>query len=60
MPDGSKVMTQTKRDNLGLQVGDWEWGLATTPNEKRFVEKLLKLKTGHRTVLKEAKAHQGL
>ena len=26
MPDGSKVMTQTKRDDLVLQVGDLVWG----------------------------------
>jgi hypothetical protein len=23
MPDGSRVMTQTKRDTLALQVGGW-------------------------------------
>ena len=26
MPDRSKVMTQTKRDTLFLQVGGWVWG----------------------------------
>jgi hypothetical protein len=26
MPDRSRVMTQTKRDTLVLQVGGWAWG----------------------------------
>jgi hypothetical protein len=34
MPDRSRVMTQTKRDTLVLQVGDLAWGL-TTPNSKK-------------------------
>jgi hypothetical protein len=42
MPDRSKVMTQTKRDTLVLQVAGLGVGL-TTPPHKSSVEKLLKL-----------------
>jgi hypothetical protein len=32
MPDRSKVMTQTKRDTLVLQVGGFDVGLTTPPS----------------------------
>jgi hypothetical protein len=31
----SKVMTQTKKDTLVLQVGGWEWGEMTPPWGKK-------------------------
>ena len=46
MPDRSKVMTQTKRDTLVLQVGGWVWGWQPHPIKNIFVEKLLKSETG--------------
>ena len=33
-PERSKVMTQTKRDTLVLQVGGWEWGWHPHPVKK--------------------------
>jgi hypothetical protein len=39
MPDRPKVMTQTKRYNLGLGMGV---GLTTPPHKKCSAEKLLK------------------
>jgi hypothetical protein len=36
MPDRSRVMTQTKRDNLVLQVGGVGVGL-TTPHSKKLI-----------------------
>jgi hypothetical protein len=40
------------------------WGLGTrmttSPHKKCLVEKLSKLETRYRTILKEAKVHQGL
>jgi hypothetical protein len=41
MPDRSKVMTQTKRDTLVLQVGGWVWGWPH-PIKNISVEKLIK------------------
>jgi hypothetical protein len=35
MPDRSRVMTQTKRDTLVLQVGGFDVGL-TTPHSKKL------------------------
>jgi hypothetical protein len=34
MPDRSKVMAQTKRDTLVLQVGGWAWGWQPHPVKK--------------------------
>ena len=34
-PDRSKVMTQTKRDTLVLQVGGFGMGLTTNPPSKK-------------------------
>jgi hypothetical protein len=36
MPDRSRVMTQTKRDTLVLQVGGYGVGL-TTPHSKNLI-----------------------
>jgi hypothetical protein len=36
MPDRSRVMTQTKRDTLVLQVGEFGVGL-TTPHSKKLI-----------------------
>jgi hypothetical protein len=36
MPDRLKVMTQTKRDALALQVGDWAWSLQPHPVKRCF------------------------
>jgi hypothetical protein len=36
MPDRSRVMTQTKRDTLVLQVGGLAWGL-TSPHSKKLL-----------------------
>jgi hypothetical protein len=36
MPDRSRVMTQTKRDTLVLQVGGFGMGL-TTPRSKKLI-----------------------
>jgi len=40
MPDGSKEMTQTKRDTLVFQVGGWAWSLLTHPVKKLIVTKV--------------------
>jgi len=43
MSDKSKVMTQTKRDTLILQVGGWVWGSEPHPIKKVYsAEKLLR------------------
>jgi len=42
VPDRSKVMTQTKRDTLVLQVWCYAWG-SYSPRKLMFVEKLEKL-----------------
>jgi hypothetical protein len=38
MLDRSKVMTQTKRDTLVLQVGGWGMGLTTHPHKIIILE----------------------
>jgi hypothetical protein len=40
MPDRSRVMTQTKRDNLALQIGGWV--RLTTPPHKKILLRDLK------------------
>jgi len=40
MPDRSRVMTQTKRDTLVLQVGDLDMGLTTLHSKKLIVTKV--------------------
>jgi len=35
-PDKSKVMTQTKRDTLVLQVAGWAWGSEPHPIKNIF------------------------
>jgi hypothetical protein len=58
MPDRSKVMTETKRDTLLLQVGGWT-GADNPPHKYYSVEELLKLDAGClRTILEEAKMNQ--
>jgi len=37
MLDRSKVMIQTKRDNLILQVGGWGIRLTSSPHKKNFI-----------------------
>ena len=39
MPDRSRVMTQTKRDTLALEVGGWAWGQQPHPIKKNIVMK---------------------
>jgi hypothetical protein len=39
MLDRSKLMTQTKRDTLVLQVGGWAWSLQPHPVKLGFVSK---------------------
>jgi hypothetical protein len=58
MPDRSKVMTQTKRDNLVLQVGGWAWGKQPHPIKNVLLRSLYNFKLD--TILEEAKVHQGL
>lgn len=53
MPDRSKVMTQIKKDNQALHVGDWTWGWKPPPNKKTFC--LESSKIGMRTILEGAK-----
>jgi hypothetical protein len=45
MPDRSRVMTQTKRDTLVLQVGSLAWGLTTPHSKKLIVTKVEKRKS---------------
>ena len=52
MPDTSKVMTQTKRDTLVLQVSGLGVGLSTPFQKKCFIEKLLKLERQFRKRLR--------
>jgi hypothetical protein len=40
IPDRSRVMTQTKRDTLVLQVGGFDVGLTTPRSEKLIVTKV--------------------
>jgi len=40
MPDRSRVMTQTKRDTLVLQVGGLAWGLQPHTVKKLIVTKV--------------------
>jgi hypothetical protein len=61
MPDRSKVMIQTKRDTLGLQVGVGRAIDGPTPQKVLIVEKLLTIAAGRwRSIVKEAKVHNGL
>ena len=39
MPDRSKVMAQTKRDTLVLQVWGWSWGTRPHPVKKHRLRK---------------------
>jgi hypothetical protein len=45
MPERSRVMTQTKRDNLVLQVGGLAWGLQPHTVKKLIVTKVEKRKS---------------
>jgi hypothetical protein len=40
MPDRSRVMTQTKKDTLVLQVGGLAWGLQSHKVKKNIVTKV--------------------
>jgi hypothetical protein len=44
MPDRSRVMTQTKRDTLVIQVGGLDVGLTTPHSKKLIVTKVEKRK----------------
>jgi hypothetical protein len=48
MPDRSKVITQTKRDTLVLQVAGFDLELIIKTHKKCSVEKPLKLETGRK------------
>jgi hypothetical protein len=59
MPDSPKVMTQTERDILVLQVGV-ECEAANTPLKIYCFEALRKKEAGWRTILEDAKVHERL
>jgi hypothetical protein len=54
MLDKSKVVIQTKRDMLVLQVGGWAWGCSPILSEVLIVEKLLTI-TGWQHLKQPAK-----
>jgi hypothetical protein len=66
MPDRSKVMTQTKRDTIVLQVGGCGRGLTTpSPLNNNIVRKPMIIASDGSEdlwskIIKEAKAHKGL
>jgi hypothetical protein len=55
MPDRSKVMTQTKRDTLVLQVGGWAWRYKPHPLKALIVEKLLMIAARRKRVRRRSK-----
>jgi hypothetical protein len=58
MPDRSRVMTQTKRETLVLQVGGFGVGLTTPHSKKLIITKVEQTKK--RDIVRQAKAHSGL
>jgi hypothetical protein len=51
MHDRLKLVIQTKRDTLVLQVGGWTWGCVLHPVKAIIVEMLLTIAAGHNTTV---------
>jgi hypothetical protein len=74
MPDRSRVRTQTKRDNLVLQVGGLAWGeqphtlknllLRKSKKGKSWIDLMMMERVGDRKkwkdIVRQDKAHSGL